>query len=427
MFGRQFGEARGLPSEVVPSAGQHPLDAEARQRAFDFVWTTIDEHYHDPSFNGVDWRATGQRYRPLAMAAKSDDAFWDVLDRMTGELHDSHTRVESPRRVELRKQDQGISLGFYFMPIDGKLAVVYVNRESDAWWAGLRPGMTIARIDGQPAQLAYDRLLADERYDSTDRARHLRAVRRIIFGEVGTSVAFTFARADGSTFDITLKRRRIDYNPTTTHRILPSGFGYLRLSNWNVAMVLRALERLDELSKTPGLVIDVRGNPGGSVHAVNQMLDRFFTKRTEVGRATTRTGAPVSVLFGAVEIIKLHRVVDGGPNAYRGPVVILVDALSASGSELFAGTMQATGRAKVIGEPSCGCLLGYLGYAHVPGGAELAYSEVGFVMSNGKRIEGEGVIPDETVPLTLTDLQLSRDRALEHAQEMLKTMPKWEP
>jgi len=427
VFGRQFGEARGLPSEVVPSAGAYPLDAEERQRAFEFVWATINEHYHDPNFNGVDWKAVGQRYRPLAMAAKGDEAFWDVLDRMTGELHDSHTRVESPKKVELRKHDQSISLGFYFLPIQGQLAVVYVNRESDAWWSGVRPGMTIARIDGEPAQQAYEKLLAEERFDSTDRARHLRAVRRIIFGDVGTRVAFTFRREDGSTFDASLKRQRIEYHPGTVHRLLPSGMGYLRLSSWNLAVVLRGMERVDELSKAPGLIIDLRGNPGGSVHAVNEMLDKFFTRRTEVGRATTRTGQPVSVLFGAVEIIRLHRVVNGSPNAYRGNVVVLVDALSASGSELFAATLQATGRAKVLGEPSCGCLLGYLGYARVPGGAELAYSEVGFVMSNGKRIEGEGVIPDETIPTTLHDLQVGRDRALEKAQELLKTMPPWKP
>jgi carboxyl-terminal processing protease len=427
VFGRQFGEARGLPSEVVPSAGAQPLDAEARQRAFEFVWTTINEHYHDAHFNGVDWTAVGQRYRPLAMAAKGDEAFWDVLDRMTGELHDSHTRVESPKRVELRKHDQSISLGFYFLPVEDKLAVVYVNRESDAWWAGLRPGMTIARIDGEPAPVAYAKLLAEERFDSTDRARHLRAVRRVIFGEVGTRVAFTFEREDGSTFDVSLRRQRIEYHPGTVHRMLPSGFGYLRLSTWNLAVVLRGMERVDELSKAPGLVIDLRGNPGGSVHAVNEMLDKFFVHRTEVGRATTRTGQPVSVLFGAVEIIRLHRVVNGSPNAYRGGVVVLVDALSASGSELFAATLQATGRAKVMGEPSCGCLLGYLGYAHIPGGAELAYSEVGFVMSNGKRIEGEGVIPDEVVPTTLHDLRLGRDRTLEKAQDMLKAMAPWKP
>jgi carboxyl-terminal processing protease len=153
---------------------------------------------------------------------------------------------------------------------------------------------------------------------------------------------------------------------------------------------------------------------------VNRVLDRFFDKRTEIGRATTRTGKPVSVLFGTVEIVKLKAVLDGRRDAYTKPVVVLMNSGSASGSELFAGVMQATGRAKIVGAPSCGCLLGFLGYALVPGGGELAYSEVGFVMSNGKRIEGEGVIPDHLIPLTLPDLQASRDRALEQAQEILR-------
>jgi|SRR5690606_22923968 carboxyl-terminal processing protease len=107
-------------------------------------------------------------------------------------------------------------------------------------------------------------------------------------------------------------------------------------------------------------------------------------------------------------------------------VVILTDARSASGSELFSGTMQATGRAVVVGEPTCGCLLGFLGYAKVPGGAELAYSEVGFTLSNGKRIEGEGVQPNHLVPLTLDDLRLNRDRALETAEHVLRHLPRWE-
>ena len=108
-------------------------------------------------------------------------------------------------------------------------------------------------------------------------------------------------------------------------------------------------------------------------------------------------------------------------------MAILVNATSASGSELFAATMQAAGRATVIGEPSCGCLLGFLGYARVPGGAELAYSEVGFVMANDKRIEGEGVIPDRPVPLSLGDLQMNRDRVLEEAQAALAVMKPWKP
>jgi len=422
MLGRQSEDATGLATQPVPAPPSAALTAAQRERAFDFVWTTIDTRYHDPRFNGVDWRAVGSRYRPLALAAPDDDAFWDTLDRMTGELHDAHTRVESPKRVALRRSDEAVSLGFYFEPVEGKLAVASVNGESDAWWAGVRPGMILVAIDGEPAQAVYERLRAGVRRDSTDRATHLQAARKLIAGEAGTKVAFEFERADGTRFDTVLARRKLAVRSTESHRVLPSGFGYIRFSRWSLTLASHAVAAVKELRDTPGLVIDLRNNPGGAVPAVNMMLSRFFTQRTEVGHATTRSGGPVALLLGTVQIIELDRVVHGGPDAYKGPVVILVNAQSASGSELFAGSMQAAGRAKVVGQPSCGCLLGFLGYARVPGGAELAYSEVGFVLSNGKRVEGEGVIPDDVVPATLSDLRLGRDRTLEEAQALLARM-----
>ena len=419
IIGREMGEATPPPTLFVPPPAPTTLGREARERAFDFVWRTIEERYHDPSYNGVDWKAVGERYRPMALAARDDDAFWDVLDRMAGELHDSHTRVEAPRDVELRRQGQAMSLGFSFLPIGGRLAVSSVDPEADAWWAGVRPGMIVAAIGGKPASEAYAELLAHSRSASTARARHFAALHRLIVGPEKSRVAFTFERADGSRFDAALPRRTIERRRREMHRVLPSGFGYIRFSEWSLGLTLRALAGLDELKDTPGLVIDLRSNPGGSVHAVNLMLERFFAKRTELGRATTRSGRPITLFMGAVDIIALHREVRGDPDAYRAPVVILVNALSASGSELFAGTMQAAGRAKIVGQTSCGCLLGFLGYAHVPGGAELAYSEVGFVLANGRKIEGEGVVPDREVPLTLEDLRAGRDRALEEAQAIL--------
>ena len=422
MIGRQMGEATGIPTEPVPTAGQHPLDTASREQAFDFVWTTIDERYHDPAFNGVDWKAVGARYRPLALAAPSDDAFWDVLDRMTGELKDAHTRVESPARVALRQRDESITLGFAFIALEGRLAITSVNPESDAWWSGVRPGMTLVAIGGEPAGPAYEKLLADTRFDSTDRSRHLRALRRLLTGPEGSSMSFAFERADGTRFDATLTRRRLSTRPASSHRVLPSGFGYLRLAQWTIGATSHALEGIDALKDTPGMIIDLRGNPGGSVHAVNSVLARFFAEHADLGRVTTRTGRPVALLFGTVEIIKLKSEVEGDKNAYRKPVVILLNAGSASGSELFAGEMQAANRAIVVGEPSCGCLLGFLGYTRIPGGGELAYSEVGFVLVNGQKIEGQGVIPNHVVPLTLGDLRLGRDRALETAQEVLSTL-----
>jgi len=422
MLGRQSEDATGLATEPVPPPPATALTAAQRERAFDFVWETIYTRYHDPKFNGVDWRAVGSRYRPLALAAPDDEAFWDVLDRMTGELHDAHTRVESPRRVALRKSDETVTLGFFFEPVEGKLAVATVNAESDAWWAGVRPGMILVAIDGEPAGVVYARLRAGVRRDSTDRATHLQAVRKLVAGATGTRVSFEFERADGTRLDTVLTRRKLSVRSTEMHRVLPSGYGYIRFSRWSLTLAARAASAVEELHDTPGLIIDLRNNPGGAVPAVNMMLARFFTQKTELGHTTTRSGAPVALLWGAVQIIELNREVSGDPHAYQKPVVILVNGQSASGSELFAGSMQAVGRAKVVGEPSCGCLLGFLGYARVPGGADLAYSEVGFVLSNGKRVEGEGVIPDDPVPPTLSDLRLGRDRALEEAQALLGRM-----
>lgn len=424
IIGRQIG-GLAMPVEVVPGQRKAELDAEERIAAFDFVWSTINERYYDSSLNGVDWKAAAERYRPQALKAANDHEFWDVLDRMTGELRDSHTRVESPRQVALRKLDQSVTLGFSFIPLEGKLAVTSVNSSTDAWWAGVRPGMTLVSIAGMPAMEEYQRLIAGSRFDSTERARHMRAVRRIVAGEEGTKVAFVFERADGSRLETTLGRSRLTFHPSAAHRMLPTGFGYLRLTQWTIGVMPSVFAGLRELRSTPGLVVDLRGNPGGSLHAVNALLEKFFPKRTELGHTRTRTGKSVSMLFGALQIIKLKAEVEGDAEAYTGPVVILVNDSSGSGSEYFAATMQAVGRAVVVGEPSCGCLLGFLGYASIPGGGELAYSEVGFVMSNGRRIEGEGVIPNHIVPRTLIDLQMSRDRALEQAEATLRSLPGW--
>jgi carboxyl-terminal processing protease len=389
-----------------------------RAAAFDFVWDTIDRRYVDPGFNGVDWRAVGARYRPVAMRTGHDDDFWELLDRMTGELRDSHTRVEAPKFVALRRRQESVSVGLDLNRVEGKIVVVGVTPDSDAYWAGVRPGMNVARIDGAPAEARYAPVLAAEREQSTPWAKERRAFRTLLRGEPDTKLAFEFVRPDGSTLSATLARKVVKAVPIASARQLPSGFGYIRITGFSRSLREQVLAAIQTHRSAPGLIIDLRGNSGGIVSMVEDIGGQLVKEKTDVGTIVTRTGEPVT-LFG-YPLQKIRRTLAGSPSAYDGPVVVLINGGSASASEMLAGGLQDIGRARVVGQRSCGCLLGFLGYASVPGGAELAYSEIGMVSANGHRVEREGVIPDLEVPITHEDLRLNRDRTLEAAEDLLR-------
>jgi len=101
--------------------------------------------------------------------------------------------------------------------------------------------------------------------------------------------------------------------------------------------------------------------------------------------------------------------------------VILVDEGSASASETFSQFMQESGRAQIIGRQTCGCVLNSYSKRTKDGGT-LRYSARVYVSPKGRVLEGTGVMPDETVALTIADLQRGRDAALERAENVLRTL-----
>jgi carboxyl-terminal processing protease len=99
---------------------------------------------------------------------------------------------------------------------------------------------------------------------------------------------------------------------------------------------------------------------------------------------------------------------------YAGPVAVLVDELTASASECFAGALQSLGRARIFGRQTLGQALPAL-TRRLTNGDVLMYVVGDFVTATGRRLEGEGVLPDEVVPLSLPVLRTGTDATLEAA------------
>ena len=411
------------PPEVTP----FPMpDTTWKRDAINTVFETVQTRYYDPALNGVDWGAARRTYEPLLLAAQTDDEFWELLDKFTGVLKDSHTRVHSPKDVRNAREKEVHALGIALAEIEGKMLVTGVNGDSDAYFAGVRSGMTVTQIEGKPALNYLRQLEANVRETSTPWTRKRVAFRKLLAGDVDSKILMQFARigahANGSGDIIaTLKRRSFGTGSDTSARILPSGYGYIRFSGFSLTSQSRVLAGIEKLKDTPGLIIDVRNNGGGLAAAAQNITMRFFTEDKLGAQALTRDGKPITVLF--YPVIPLSPVLKANAAlAYTKPLVILTNESSASASELMASLLQDFGRATIVGQRTCGCLLGYIGLMDLPGGGQMAYSEIGYRSPKGRRIEGEGVTPDIAVALTIDDIITQRDRSLEAAEAHLTSV-----
>ena len=386
------------------------LSTEDRREVFEDVWQMIDEKYYDPSFNGVDWGAVRERYHPLIERAASDEEFYTLLKRMVGELRDAHTRFHTPRERRERKLDQGTSAGIAIYEVEGRSVIVSVDPSSEAARAGVEVGMVVRTIDGKPIEARLAEAQKSVGGSSSERANRLRLYRRILDGEPGTNIALGLARTNGTVLNVVLTRRIVSESAMVSSRVLPSGFGYIRLNLWKSPVYKEFKKALDRMKDAPGIIVDLRGNPGGEVNEVLRIAGYFFPDRVQFGRFINRSG----------KVLQLFTRYDDD-RVYNGPLAVLINESSGSASEMFSGVLQENGRAVVIGRQSCGCLLGIAKYREVEGGGELAISELGYISPKGNRLEGSGVLPNEQVALKIADLQRRRDAAVEEAEQQLKS------
>jgi carboxyl-terminal processing protease len=174
------------------------------------------------------------------------------------------------------------------------------------------------------------------------------------------------------------------------HRI-----GYISFNVWMTAIDAPVAAAVDAFRQADGIVIDLRGNPGGLAAMISGISGHLIDDPTALlGRMHTRQAQ--------LEFRPNPRqsTADGRRVApYAGPVALLVDELTASASECFAGALQSLGRARVFGRQTIGRALPAL-TKHLPNGDVLMYAVGDFVTASGRSLEGDGVVPDEPVALT---------------------------
>src|SRR5277367_3497299 len=410
----------GLSFSIATNGTSHSLSSKDREEVFEKVWKDIDEHYYDPEFGGVKWQEIHQRYLPLVQAAKDDKDFYSIVDRMTAELHDAHTRFSSPEQWENRKKHQGVSIGFRAGYVEDKVVVLDVFADSNAAHAGIEPGMTVTALDGRPIA---DQLAESSKKvlpSSTERVTRLRVLGNAFAGALDTPFGASLERADGSVLDVKFARQTLSTAPVVTAAKLTSGFGYIRFDEFHPSLVKDFKTAVENLRRTQGMILDLRRNRGGVGATLEAMAGLFFDNKTLFERRMSRKQVTASERDG--HHTEEHEVFVGknGGQIFSAPVVILVSEYSASATEVFAAGMQDSGRAKLVGSPSCGCVLGITHDRVMKGGGVLEISEILWFSPKGRKLEGEGVIPDKIVVPTIGSLQEKHDLVLAAGETILR-------
>ena len=306
------------------------------------------------------------------------DVRLSLLEGMCGAL-DRYSSVlagDRAARFDVRLKGTTVGVGIELDPTDGDaMRIVRVLRGSPADAAGVLVGDVLLRLDGR----------------STTGLGNTEA-RKLVGGEEGTAVAFTLSRA-GAALELTLTRAEVVV-PNVESRVLPGGIGYVAISHVSQRTVQNLLVEMDTLrglgALGTGLVVDLRGNTGGSMKESAYLADQFVETGLLLETAG-RNGSPVPNLQRRME------AVDSGTEP-EIPIALLVDERTASGAEILAGSLLELHRAVLVGSRTYGKGWVQKVFDLDEGGdTELKLTVAEYVLANERHIRDEGIVPDVTV------------------------------
>ncbi len=350
------------------------------ERVFDEVATTISVRYYDRSFHGLDWSTIVDEYRRKVTAAPTESERYRLLQQMLARLGDSHTAIFSPSEVG-RVQDQvAQALGAAFVTLGHDRVVVRVAPRSPAATAGFRPGLIVAEQGGLDA----------------DGAMHAFTVRDPVSGRTWKT---RLRLVNSGSYD-QVEQADVDWGTAAP------GIGYLRMASFPNDIAEELGWAISDVSGHRAMVLDLRGNPGGLIDAVDATASIFLPAGTLVVSGTGRYHLLGSRRFTATSDAQV---------GYKGRVAVLVDANSESGAEALASALQIYHRALIIGQPTAKHVLGVEVEQPLSDGGLLRVATLDMRDANGDPLEGKGVTPDIIVSRTPADIARGRDPQLQAA------------
>ncbi len=423
--------ARATPPATggVPAAGGSAVtrtaeDARLDLESFDWIWTTVRDKHYDPALGGLDWQTVRDTLRPRVERAKTRAEARAAMRRMIGLLGESHFQIVPDTVLKAMGKrpgpgSPGGTTGLDVRVVDGRALVVSVAPGSPADSAGVRPGWEVLRVDGEDlgpplrvvGRASHGRTWLDMDLASVPLGR--------LAGAIGHTDTVRFRDGRGRKVDVVLRLAEpagwlTSLGPVPNVRVrfasrrLPGDVGYVAFNLFlDPVRLMPAYEAaVREFADAEGIVIDLRGNEGGMIPIAAGMTGWLVAgKGLHLGTFRFRDG-------------ELKAVVNPRLGAYAGPVAVLVDGLSVSCAEAFAGGLQDLRRARLFGTRTAGMVL-MSAIETLPNGDGFQYVFASYRSAAGRLLEGHGVVPDVEAPPTRRALLRGEDPALDAAVEWI--------
>ena len=417
---------------TLPVAAPMKPPADPRLAAdlasFDMMWTKIDQTFWDPK--AVDWAKVKTELRPRVEASKDREETRKIMQEALKRLGRSHFALwtTSPEPEGGKGEgDPGIEVRI----IGGKAIVTRVEIGSPAATAKVQLGDEVAAVGGTELAPKLAALEKDLAGNSLAPLYEVRAIGALLSGEEGTKVAVKLFRSAAPgphtsalvrVVELELARakigRMVSLGNLGAHpliyeaRMLDGDVGYIRLSIFlDPETIMPAIAKdLGGFPKAKGVILDLRGNPGG----IGGMAMGI------AGDVVTDAGKKLGTM--TMKSNKLDFVVNPQLHHFDGKLAVLIDPLSASTSEILAAGLQDLHRGKVFGRTSAGAALPSV-IEMLPDGDRLQYAIADYQTASGKELEGHGVTPDVAVELDIKVLRGGKDPDIVAASRWIKEKP----